>query len=267
MKSDIWFDDHEQDYDQLDPIHACLKAELRWLAITDVRKYLDILNDFVIEAKEIVSSCKTKHDALDTLVDHFYSDWAFSGTSQRIEETKLNSLSYSLVYRTGTDLPLALILKHILYQLEFDVCIAVFDSSLMLNVKMSQDEGYLIEPASGQQSWYLKPENLSPEDSADSFQIVPEDNLYKLFLAHQKWAFISENKHYQALNCIELLMTITGDDPYERRDRGYLLKNINCSQMAREDLEFFISECPDDPAIELIQHQLEEMENTINTIH
>jgi len=267
LKSDIWFDDHEQDYDQLDPIHACLKAELRWLAITDVRKYLNILNEFVIEAEKVVSSCITKHDILDTLVDHFYSDWAFSGTSQRIEESKLNSLSYSLIYRTGSDLSLALILKHVLNQLKFDVCIVVFETSLMVNVKMSQDEGYLIDPASGQQSWYLKPENLSVEDNADSFQIVPEDNLYKLFLAHQKWAFISENKNYQALNCIELLMLITGDDPYERRDRGYLLRNINCSEMAREDLEYFISECPDDPAIELIQHQLEEMENNINTIH
>jgi len=267
LKSDIWFDDHEQDYDQLDPIHACLKAELRWLAITDVRKYLDILNEFVIEAEKVVSSCITKHDILDTLIDHFYSDWAFSGTSQRIEESKLNSLSYSLIYRTGSDLSLALILKHVLNQLKFDVCIVVFETSLMVNVKMSQDEGYLIDPASGQQSWYLKPENLSVEDNADSFQIVPEDNLYKLFLAHQKWAFISENKNYQALNCIELLMLITGDDPYERRDRGYLLRNINCSEMAREDLEYFISECPDDPAIELIQHQLEEMENNINTIH
>ncbi|PAJ74397.1 hypothetical protein CJF42_10870 [Pseudoalteromonas sp. NBT06-2] len=267
MKSDIWFDDHEQDYDQLEPIHACLKAEFRWLAITDVKKYLDILHELVIEAKKIVSSCSTQHEGLDLLVDHFYSDWAFSGTSQRIEESKLNSLSYSLIYRTGSDLPLALILKHVLYQLNFDVCIAVFETSLMVNVKMSQDEGYLIDPASGQQSWYLKPDNLSPDDNADSFQVVPEDNLYKLFLAHQKWAFISENKNYQALNCIELLMIITGDDPYERRDRGYLLRNINCSEMAREDLEYFISECPDDPAIELIQHQLEEMENNINTIH
>ncbi|SFD56145.1 tetratricopeptide repeat protein [Pseudoalteromonas denitrificans] len=267
MKSDIWFDDHEQDYDQLEPIHACLKAELKWLAVADVMEYLDILQNLATEAKNITKICKNTHEGLDALIDDFYGKWTFSGTSQRIEESRLNSLSYALSYRTGSDLPLALILTHVLQKSDFNACIVVFETCLMVLVKMSEGEGYLIDPASGQQSWYLKAENLSEEENPDAFQVIPNDGLYKLFLAHQKWAFISENKNYQALNCIELLIDITGDDPYERRDRGYLLRNINCSEMAREDLEYFINECPDDPAIELIQHQLEELEHNINTIH
>jgi regulator of sirC expression with transglutaminase-like and TPR domain len=37
--------------------------------------------------------------------------------------------------------------------------------------------------------------------------------------------------------------------------------------MARADLQFFIDECPDDPAIEIIQYQIEELEDNNKTHH
>ena len=90
---------------------------------------------------------------------------------------------------------------------------------------------------------------------------------FKLFLAQQKWSFISENKFGHALTCVEMLMELIGDDPYERRDRGYLLNQLDCPKMARDDLQFFVDECPDDPAIEIIQHQIEELEDNNKTHH
>ena len=64
-----------------------------------------------------------------------------------------------------------------------------------------------------------------------------------------------------------MLMELLGDDPYERRDRGYLLNQLDCPKMARDDLQYFIIECPDDLAIELIQHQIAEIEDNNNTHH
>ena len=55
-------------------------------------------------------------------------------------------------------------------------------------------------------------------------------------------------------------MVITDSDPYEIRDRGYLLQNLKCDELAIKDFETFIEECPDDPSIEVLQSQIEEMD-------
>ena len=62
-------------------------------------------------------------------------------------------------------------------------------------------------------------------------------------------------------------MVLTDGDPYELRDRGYLLHNLNCDELAIKDFEKFIEECPDDPSIDVLQSQIEEMDSHFRTIH
>ncbi len=265
LESDIWFDD--QEFDHIDPVYTCLKFEQKWHAKCDIPQCLDKLKELACEAIEICQGHRDRHDALDDLIDNFFGDWLFSGTGQKIAQSKLNNLSYAINYRSGSEMSLALILCHILKETQFDACIVVYQGDLMLDVKISDQEGYLISPCSGQQSWYLIPDNIAEEKQILPMQVIVDEHLNKVFLGHQKWAFITENKYDEALICVELLMDILGDDPYERRDRGYLLKNIDCDEMAKSDFEFFINECPDDPAIEMIQTQLEEMQYKKNTLH
>ncbi|KAF7765947.1 hypothetical protein PUND_a1700 [Pseudoalteromonas undina] len=272
----LGFDEHDESYiedaydDFLPPaIYRCIKAEAKWDPQIDLTPSLEILTAFEQQIETICSQTRDAHDRLEQLLDCFYSQWLFSASSLKVPEYKLNSISYTLSMRSGTPTTLAILLCHFLQHAKLDASVSITQGEVGIHVAMSDDEGYIVEPSSGQQSWYIIPENTNEDNAQEQepLELIFEDEVYKLFLAQQKWSFISENKFGHALTCVDLLMEMLGDDPYERRDRGYLLNQLGCPKMARDDLQFFVDECPDDPAIEVIQHQIEELEDNHKTHH
>ena len=272
----LGFDEHDESYiedaydDFLPPaIYRCIKAEAKWDSQIDLTPSLEILTAFEQQIEAICQQMPDEHDRLDKLLDSFYSEWLFSASSLKVPEYKLNSISYTLSMRSGTPTTLAILLCHFLQHAKLDASVSITQGEVGIHVAMSDEEGYLVDPSSGQQSWYIIPENIDEENPQEQepLELIFEDEVYKLFLAQQKWSFISENKFGHALTCVDLLMEMLGDDPYERRDRGYLLNQLGCPKMARDDLQFFVDECPDDPAIEIILHQIEELEDNHKTHH
>ncbi|ATD00969.1 MULTISPECIES: tetratricopeptide repeat protein [Pseudoalteromonas] len=263
------FDISEEEYTAAieAPVFTCLNHESSWLAKFDYALCRDKLSELVLMAVKTQKSENTIEQNLNSLLDSFYSDFAFSGTSQKVPMSLLNSVAYALNYRTGSTISLGMILTYVMEQLGFDVEMLVFENDIQVLLEVSQGEGYLIDPCSGGQRWYIKPENDDENSLDNAFQQLFEDDVVKLFLAHQKWAFISEKRYGEAFKCVEKLMVLTDGDPYELRDRGYLLHNLNCDELAIKDFEKFIEECPDDPSIDVLQSQIEEMDSHFRTIH
>jgi len=241
-------------------------AEQRWDAQADIEQTLCLLAEFELTIDDMRVKEKDLHKRVDLLLDTFYTTWLFSGTGQKVPEYLLNNIGYVLKMRSGTSTALALILTHLLERAGFNATIALMQSEVMVHIALSSEEGYIIDPSSGQQSWYISPENDAEKDQ-EPMEIVVGDEAFKLYLAQQKWSFIAAEKFSHALSCVELLMELLGDDPYERRDRGYLLNQLNCPKMAKDDLQYFVDECPDDPTIDIIQSQIEELADHNNILH
>jgi regulator of sirC expression with transglutaminase-like and TPR domain len=271
------YDDHDDELDQEDSfddytppaLYRCINAESKWDPQIDLAPCFSVLKDFEQQVDHVCIQKNDIHERLEAVVDMFYSQWLFSASGLVVPEHKLNSFSYTLTMRSGSPTTLAILLCHFLQQAKFDASVTINQNDLGVHVAISDEEGYLLEPTSGQQSWYIIPENADEENGQqqEPLELIFDDEVYKLFLAQQKWSFIAANKFGHALVCVEMLMDLLGDDPYERRDRGYLLNQLDCPKMARDDLQFFIDECPDDPAIEIIQHQLAELEDNNKTHH
>ncbi|MBH0058271.1 tetratricopeptide repeat protein [Pseudoalteromonas sp. SWXJZ94C] len=272
----LGFDEHDESYiddayDEFTPpvIYRCIKAESKWDPQIDLTTSFETLTDFEQQIDALCLKASDEHECLDQLLDTFYSNWLFSASSLKVPEHKLNSLSYTLTMRSGSPTTLAILLCHFLQHAKLDASMSLNQGEIAVHVAISDEEGYVIEPSTGQQSWYIIPENADEDDGQEQepLELIFNDEVYKLFLAQQKWSFISESKFGHALTCVEMLMELIGDDPYERRDRGYLLNQLDCPKMARDDLQFFVDECPDDPAIEIILHQIEELEDNNKTHH
>ncbi|WP_462157796.1 tetratricopeptide repeat protein [Pseudoalteromonas sp. GB56] len=264
--SDVWLDDQfdlEHSY-SVSAIKQCIEAQSQWQAQAKVQDAYDQLAQLTQEAASISQRFDDPHQALNAVVDCFYTHWGFSGTHQDVPEFRLNSVYFTLLYRTGNSLALGIVLHGILSDIGFDAELVLVDQAVMVQVNFSEQEQYLIEPASGQQQWHLQPEN---EEAEQGPELLVDEEIYKLYLAHQKWAFIAAERFGSALACADLLLDLVGDDPYERRDRGYLLNQINRPELAKEDLRFFVDECPDNPGIEIVRHQIDELENNNNTLH
>jgi regulator of sirC expression with transglutaminase-like and TPR domain len=273
----LGFNEHDDSYfdevyDEFMPaaIYRCIKAESQWDPQIDLTPSYQALASFEQQIDVLCQQVSDDHARLDTLLDRFYSEWLFSASGLKVPEYKLNCLSYTLTMRSGSPTTLAILLCHFLQHAKLDASVSITQGEIGVHVAMSEEEGYTIEPTSGQQSWYIVPENVDEENAQEQepLELIFDEEVYKLFLAQQKWSFISENKFGHALHCVEMLLALLGgDDPYERRDRGYLLNQLGCPKMARDDLQFFVDECPDDPAIEIIQHQIEELEDNNNKTH
>lgn len=268
-----WFEDQNESY-QDDaftpaPLYRCISAELKWDPQSSLSESFALISDFENQVSKVCERHHDQHACLDAIVDMFYTQWLFSVSSLKVPEYTLNSFSYTLAMRSGSPTSLGVLLCHLLQHAGFDASVSINQNEISVHVAISDEEGYILEPSSGQQSWYIIPENASEEngDEQEPLELVFDDEVYKLYLAQQKWAFITENKFGHALSCVDMLMEMIGDDPYERRDRGYLLNQLDCPKMARDDLQFFVDECPDDPAIEIIMHQIEEIEDNNKTHH
>ncbi|MBQ4834530.1 tetratricopeptide repeat protein [Pseudoalteromonas sp. MMG010] len=270
------FDEHDDEqlddtFDEYTPpaLYRCISAESKWDPQIDLAPCFSLLKECEQQIDSICSQIKDVHERLEAVVDIFYSQWLYSASGLKVPEYKLSSFSYTLLMRSGSSTTLAILLCHFLQQAKFDASVTINKNDLGVHVAISEEEGYLLEPTTGQQSWYIIPENADEEngEQLEPLELIFDDEVYKLYLAQQKWSFIAANKFGHALVCVEMLIDLLGDDPYERRDRGYLLNQLDCPKMARDDLQFFIDECPDDPAIEIIQHQLEELEDNNNTHH
>jgi regulator of sirC expression with transglutaminase-like and TPR domain len=266
--TDLWFNEQDgsTDYIPQEPLLRCIDAERHWDAQAKLETSYCQLAELELQVDEICAKNTNLHERLDVLLDAFYTLWLFSGSDQNVPEHILNSVCYTLNMRSGSPTSLALILTHILKRAGYDAQMALSQGEVMVNVAMSGCESYLIDPNSGQQTWFIQAENES-EKEEEPLELVIGDEAVKLYLAQQKWAFIAVDKFSHALSCVELLMDLIGDDPYERRDRGYLLNQLNCPKMAKEDLQFFVDECPDDPTIEIIQHQIAELADHNNILH
>jgi regulator of sirC expression with transglutaminase-like and TPR domain len=64
-----------------------------------------------------------------------------------------------------------------------------------------------------------------------------------------------------------LALTFVPDDPYEIRDRGFIYQQLECHQIAMSDYQYFIENCPDDPAADLLKNQMHMLRSAPVTLH
>ena len=82
-----------------------------------------------------------------------------------------------------------------------------------------------------------------------------------------KAALIRDEHFAYALRSIEFILEQTPWDPYEIRDRGFLLQQLDCNRLASQDFTYFIEQCPDDPVIRILKVQVDELDSIVEVVH
>jgi regulator of sirC expression with transglutaminase-like and TPR domain len=149
----------------------------------------------------------------------------------------------------------------------FNSSLVVVEHQIMLLVSLCAQQSVMIDALCGDVEICRHEPSVLPTGRELDYQLLDRTSLLQIFLTQQKLAFIDENNYEKALCCIELLIQTSPDDPYQRRDRGFLLHRLDCFKLARDDFEFFIAQCPEDPAAQLLKMQLEEFQGREQTVH
>lgn len=210
------------------------------------------------------------------LIDYFYRDLAFSGNLHYDYSCKHTLLDKVLDYRTGISVTLAMVFQSIAQNLGFEVQGVNFPGHFLLRYVVDQNEVKFIDPKTG--NWlsesdlnYMYFSVLTEiEDEVmptEALHPASYDEIMVHYLYQIKAAYINERKFAPALRAVELLIELCPNNPYERRDRGVLLHELQCPQLAIADYQYFIRQCPKDPAAPFLERQVRNMDVNPPVVH
>lgn len=208
-------------------------------------------------------------------IDTFFSTLLFSIDTRLNYSSKTLLLNKVLSNRTGDPVSLSIVFCELAKQCGLQASGVNFPGCFLIRLESSPDSAIFIDPLTRRicsfqqlQVHYqslFEQENISdmPEEAlnpASSAEVVIK------LLQELKTAFLYEDNLAQALEVIELLIFLCPEDPYERRDRGFLLQQLECTQMAKLDYQYFIHHCPTDPDAQFLKTQIQNWDSQIQQI-
>lgn len=233
-----------------------------------ISHYLNIINDWAEAAKKMQAVWLADKNGLRQLISYFYVQLAFSGDDRDFFSHQHSLVNKVIEYRTGIPVSLALVFEALANKLGFLVRGINFPGHFLLNVEL-QNESIYIDPINGRILCYTEIESLYfkilgeiEQEKMPPEALLPancEEVIVRL-IHNLKATYINNQVYQLALTAVELLIGLCPNDPYERRDRGLLLHQLDCPQLAVADYQYFIRQCPQDPAIPLLSAQVKQLE-------
>ncbi|MBC3764359.1 SirB1 family protein [Neptunicella marina] len=248
-----------------DPFWAALVICQQLEQDVDIDHY-HLLLDSLVEQCRIELSGKTDLSAFKSFVSLFYRELLFSAPRLSKTSPELCLMNHVLELRQGMSVSLAIVFSFLARRLGFDVHGINFPGHFLLCWQQNATRQFYLDPLNGNLLSYEDLEKLYfaivDEDEFDNNLLTPCDTKQVIvrLLNNLKVALMDEQHFSLALQCSDLLIALCPDDPYERRDRGFLLHQLNCFQVALADYRHFIKECPTDPAAQILKLQLKHLQ-------
>lgn len=227
------------------------------------------------EVKALADHCKTSLDQdvellerAEKLINDLYIHQLFIDNKRVSWSVASHQQHDSLAFRVISPVLKSIILQHIISECGFESDIVFVPEKVMVRIHCGDDFSIIFDPTTGESlTWQDLNERLDDFNSDpydDLVQVIEtKDILYK-YVSSLKTALIHEFKFDKALKCVDVLLAMRPDDPFERRDRGFLLHQLDCFKVAYDDYRFFVEQCPEDPAAKLLKHKLDNI--TVNDL-
>lgn len=210
---------------------------------------------------------------LQQLSQFFYRQLGYSDAPEEWVKAHRVSIDQVAAYRTGIPLVLALLLQECAVAHDVELQVVDFPGYPLLKI-LAAEKTQFFDPKSGQQVDYQQMmerfEEVMPGDAEfcwDWAEPTPQKALLEAYLTELKHCLMAEAKFEKALRCVQMLLTLQPDEPYEIRDRGYLYEELGCQHVAVDDYQYFVDQCPDDPSAQLLKLQLESYGGQTHVFH
>ena len=110
-------------------------------------------------------------------------------------------------------------------------------------------------------------DDLDGDPSHNDLMAIDDNVALVEYLSSLKDTLIREQVFDKALTCVDVILSLNPDDPLQRRDRGFLLHQLDCFKVAVDDYRYFVEQCPKDPAAKILKLQLENIDVVKNVLH
>lgn len=227
---------------------------------------------------DIVSQCQVELDEIndpieraEVLINTLFIDQLFIDCQQQFWTVSAHRLSAALAQRLIAPTLKAIVIAYIANACDCEADIVFVPRKAMIRIVCDDNYAIIFDPVTGESlNWHELDSRMS-ELSGDPYEIQLDTmNHESLVLEHistLKGAFIREGAYDLALKCVDILLAMNPNDPFERRDRGFLLHQLDCFKVAYDDYQYFVQHCPKDPAAQLLKLQLDNISISDTVLH
>ncbi|WP_448213297.1 SirB1 family protein [Colwellia sp. MEBiC06753] len=251
----------------------------------DMLRAVMLIEEFIFEQKSnvlpaieaLVDYCEQELADIDEplaqaehLINVLFIDLLLLESKKNTWPVAAFTLEQAIGYREVHPVLKAILIKYIAEQCGFEADLVFVPEKVMLRLICDQQYAIIFDPLNGESLNWQELDNRLEEssqepsaylDALDTKAVVVE------YLTALKNALIQEQQYTKALRCVDVLITLKPDDPFQRRDRGFLLHQLDCFKVAYDDYQYFVNQCPQDPAAQILKLQLENITISNTVIH
>ncbi|WP_394176961.1 tetratricopeptide repeat protein [Thalassotalea litorea] len=218
-----------------------------------------------------LSNIEDPLDQAEKILDVLFVQKLMADTPKSFYGVANHRLDYGLDFIDMAPTLKVIVLLHVIRCTGLDVDVVFIPDEMMVRITCDDTYAVIFDCVTGDPiNWQELDQRLnqvSPNDSQLPLQGVEDNKLISQYLTSLKNALIREQQFTQALVCVDILLAMTPDDPYQRRDRGFLLQQMDCFKVAFDDYRYFVERCPKDPAAKMLQMQLDLFTETEVVLH
>jgi len=230
------------------------------------------------ELDELVAYCQSETDEVkepidraEVLINALFVDQLFIDSQQQNWPVISHQLSSALAHKLISPILKAVLIAYVANACDCKTDIVFVPEQAMIRIICDDNYAIIFDPVTGESlNWHELDVRMN-EMAGDPFEItldiMKQESLVLEHITSLKAAFIREQAYDNALTCVDMLLALNPNDPFERRDRGFLLHQLDCFKVAYDDYQYFVEQCPKDPAAQLLKLELDKISISDTILH
>jgi regulator of sirC expression with transglutaminase-like and TPR domain len=232
---------------------------------------LDGLELIIEQCQAVIAEIESPLEQAEILMNELYYQHLFIDNYKTNWPVSAFQVAPSLNQRLMSPIVKAVLVCEILSACGFSADLVFVPNKVMVRLCCDEQYAIIFDAVTGESlDWHeldLRLEELDGDPSQHEFPSMNRQAVLAEYLTGLKSALIREKAFEQALLCVDLLLSLNPDDPLQRRDRGFLLHQLDCFKVAVDDYRYFVEKCPKDPAAQLLKIQLDNITLSDPTFH
>ncbi len=234
-------------------------------------KALDSLEFIIEQCMAAIADIESPLQKAESLLNELYFQHLFIERHTNTWPLSAYSVAKGLNQRAMSPVIKAALVREIIAACGFETELVFIPNKIMVRLCCDEQYAIIFDAVNGQSlDWAeldLRLDELSGDPSYHDLQVIDDSVVLVEYLSSLKQVLIKEKLFTKALLCIDILLSLKPNDPIQRRDRGFLLHQLDCFKVAVDDYRFFVEQCPKDPAAKILKRQLDKIDVVNNTLH
>jgi len=221
------------------------------------------LEIIIEQCQAVIAEVESPLEKAEILLNELFFQHLFIDQHKVTWASESFKIASSLNQRLMSPIVKAAFVCEIIQACGFHADMVFVPSKVMVRINCDDSYAIIFDAVTGESlNWHeldLRLDDLDGDPSQHELANMNRQAILVEYLSSLKTALIREQLFDKALLCVDLLLSLNPDDPLQRRDRGFLLHQLDCFKVAVDDYRYFVEQCPKDPAAQLLKIQLDKI--------